>query len=463
MTTSTGALAEPADASALIDIGRVLDHGHWTGYQKFVVLLSALTIVFDGVDIQLLGIAIPSIMADWGVARSSFSALLAAGLVGMMIGAVIGGMIGDRLGRRRALIGSVLCFGLFTAASSQSDGLASFGVLRFLAGLGLGGALPNATALTSEYVPLRYRPFAVTLTIVCVPLGGALAGLVAAELLPSLGWRALFTVGGLAPVFVAFLLMLVLPESPRYLVRHPRRWPELMRILRRFGLSLPPHATFVDLAERDSAKTSTRALFSPALRRDTVALWAAFFYCLLAVYTCFNWLPSLLSGAGLSLSIASRGLAAFNLGGVAAAIGGALFIARYGSKRAMLSMATVAVASALVLMVMPITVVSATSTIVMLGITGGAINAVQTTMYALAAHVYPTTVRATGVGSASAIGRFGAISSVFVGSWALGHGGGPSFFLLIGAAMAATAIALALLRGHVPHMNHSSDRKSPSR
>jgi AAHS family 4-hydroxybenzoate transporter-like MFS transporter len=192
-------------------------------------------------------------------------------------------------------------------------------------------------------------------------------------------------------------------------------------------------------------------LFSPGLRRDTAALWAAYISCLLAVYSGFNWLPALMTGAGLGVAKASTGLAAFNLGGVAGAIGGALVIARLGSRPTMLAMAAGAIAGALVMSMMRIdSAADAGPIIVMLGITGGLINAVQTTMYALAAHVYPTAARATGVGSAAAVGRTGAILSTYAGAWTLERGGTRLFFMLIAGAMAIAMASLALIRRHIP-------------
>src|ERR1700752_1541873 len=179
-----------------VDIGHLLDDGRWSGRQKLFVLLTALTIVFDGVDNQLLGIAVPAMMRDWGVARGAFAPFLASGLIGMMIGGALAGIVGDRMGRRFALIGSVVIFGVLTAAMALVESLWALGALRFLAGLGLGGAMPNAAALASEYVPRRHRPFAITLTIVCVPLGGTLAAFVAGYVMPVFGWRTLFAIGG---------------------------------------------------------------------------------------------------------------------------------------------------------------------------------------------------------------------------------------------------------------------------
>ena len=433
-----------------IDVGKILDEGRWGGRQRLFVFLTALTLVFDGIDNQLLGVAVPAIMKDWALPRGAFAPILACGMVGMLVGGAIGGIIGDRIGRRFALIGSVLTFGLLTLALAFADNIWMLGILRFLAGLGLGGALPNATALASEYVPRRRRAFAVTLTIVCVPLGGALVALVAGRMLPTFGWRTMFAVGGLLPVIAAIILLRYLPESPRYLARRPERWPELAGILQRIGHAVPPGSTFADLGETAIARTSVGALFSPDFRRDTLALWGAFFSCLLAVYTAFNWIPSLLSDAGLGIAVASNGMAAFNLGGVAGAILGGMMISRFGSRSTMLGMSAGAIGGALVLAVMPIAVSSgALPIIVMLGYTGGLINAVQTTMYALAAHVYPTMVRATGVGTAAAVGRTGAVISTYAGSWALDAGGSHAFFVLMAAAMTSVLFCLALVRRHV--------------
>jgi AAHS family 4-hydroxybenzoate transporter-like MFS transporter len=488
--------------SHVIDIERLLDEGRWGGRQRLFVFLTALTVVFDGADNQLLGIAVPSMMRDWALARGAFAPILASGLIGMLIGGAIGGLVGDRLGRRIALIGSALVFGVTTAAVAIVDSLWMLGALRFVAGLGLGGAMPNAAALASEYVPRRHRPFAVTLTIVCVPLGGTLAAFVAGRLLPVFGWRALFGTGGLLTLVVVVLLIRFLPESPRYLARHPERWSDLARIIRQIGHDIPPDSTFAEGAsaarlpqgfgetrrsatgakaalatneagerarplprEREEttvSRVSIGALFTPDFRRDTLALAGAFFCCLLSVYTAFNWVPSMLTGAGLDLATAGTSLAAFNLGGVAGAIGGGAVITRFGSRVTMLSMSAGAVAGTLILAAMPVAAFSTTSAlplIVMLGITGGLINAVQTTMYALAAHVYPTAIRATGVGTAVAVGRSGGVLSTYAGAWALEAGGSRAFFALMAVAMTLVAGCLALVERHIPERRRLTQPK----
>jgi AAHS family 4-hydroxybenzoate transporter-like MFS transporter len=432
-----------------VDVGELVDHGPWSSYQKLLVLATALAIILDGLDNQLLGAAVPALMREWDLPRAAFAPVLTSGMAGMMIGGAIGGLVGDRLGRRVALLASVVSFGVLTILVSVADGILTLGVLRFFAGLGLGGAMPNAAALSSEYVPTRHRPFAVTLTIVCIPLGGTLAGIVGAQILPRLGWRALFLVGGILPLILSAVLWKVLPESPRYLTRHRERWSELGALLRRLGHRVDSDTVFVDSSEKAIGRVSARELLVPEFRRDTLALFASFFFCLLSVYIGTNWVPSLLTGAGFDVGVASSGLAAFNLGGVVGAVLGALLITRLGSRITMLTMTAGAIAGSVTLAAMPIAAQSAFAVLAMLAWTGGLINAVQTTMYALAAHVYPTGIRATGVGTAVAVGRIGGVLSPYAGSWALESGGAPRLFGLIAVTMSLVLLALASVRRHI--------------
>src|SRR2546425_4619256 len=337
-----------------IDVGSALDDSHWSRYQKLLVFATAMTIILDGLDNQLLGAALPALMREWSLPRPAFVPVQTSGLIGMMVGGAAGGLIGDRWGRRVALLGSVVSFGFLTILVSFAGSIAMLTALRFFAGLGLGGAMPNAAALSSEYVPRRQRPFAVTLTIVCIPVGGSLAGFVGGQILPRFGWRGLFLVGGILPLVMAAVLLKVLPESPRYLARLPERWPQLRTLLRRLGHQVADDAVFVDATEKAVTRVSPRELLVPEYRRDTLALCASFFFCLLSVYVGVNWVPSMLVGAGFDVGTASYGLTAFNLGGVVGAILGAVMIMRLGSRLTMLVMAAGAIAGAVVLAMMPI-------------------------------------------------------------------------------------------------------------
>jgi AAHS family 4-hydroxybenzoate transporter-like MFS transporter len=433
-----------------VDIGYALDDGPYTLLQKIAVVLAALSIVVDGFDSQLIGFAIPMLTKEWGITRNAFAPVVAAGLIGMGIGSAFAGLFADRFGRRWAVIGSVFVFGIATCSISLAPNVAAIAALRFIAGLGIGGALPSSTTLTAEFTPARLRTFAVTATILCVPLGGMVAGLFAAQVLPVYGWRGLFVAGGVLPLVLAIVLLAALPESPRFLARRARRWPELVKLLRRMSRDVSADASFTDVREQSAEKhVGFTALFRDGRSRDTVAIWGAFFMCLLAVYAAFSWLPSMLTSEGLSVSLAGYGLSAYNFGGVIGAVLCALAIGRYGSRWPLLLCCAGGVASAWMLLGVSATQ-NTTLMIVGLGLHGLFVNAVQSTMYALCAYVYPTSVRATGTASALAFGRVGAILSAFAGAAVITAGGAFGYLLMLGIAMAVVLVALAVVRRHIP-------------
>ncbi len=436
-----------------VDVAALIDEGRFSGYQRLLVAATALMIVLDGADNQLLSNAVPSMMRDWDLPRAAFANASAAAPFGMIIGGLLGGILGDRIGRSAALLASVACFSVLTGLIALVDGTTTLTVARFLAGLGLGGAMPNAAALTAEFVPRRQRPIAITLTIVCIPVGGVLAGLAAGHIIPAYGWRVLFAAGGVGPLMLALLLFKVLPESPRFLARVRSRWPELRSTLRRMGHHVDEAAIFVEAADGgDAPRGSIAQLFAPVLRRDTLALVGAFGSCLLAIWMAFLWIPSMLTdpAVGFAQPDASLALSLFNFGGVAGAIVGALLIQRVGSRPALLTLAALAVACALAMSAIPLTPRAWLTVMVMFAVSGALLNAVQATMYALAAHVFPTAIRGTGVGTTVAVGRIGNVAASYVGTWALSTGGPPLYFQMWAGAMALVFVFLTLIRRHIP-------------
>lgn len=439
--------------SQTVDVAGLLDASPWSRYQKLLTALGALAIIFDGFDIQILGFAIPALIKEWRAARSDFGGVLALGLAGMVAGGPLLGYIGDRFGRRRALILSVVIFGVATIATAFIHGFIGLTALRFLTGVGAGGAVPSASTLAAEFAPLRRRPAAVKLTLVCVPLGGMLGGLLAAAVLPGFGWRGLYVVGGLLPLLFALVLVAALPESPRFLARRPALWPQLVRLLTRMEMKIPAGAAFEDRAEREgAARTSLARLFSSGLARDTAGLWIAFFFCLGSIYLVFGWLPTMLVAQGLDLATASFGLAVYNFGGVIGVLAWAVLVTIVGSRGPMLSAALACAGSALALLVIPIQTHGGNMMMIAcLGLCGFLANAVQTSMYALAAHVYPTAVRATGVAYAASLGRFGGLLSSLLGASIIQPGGGAYWYALAIAMVCAFA-GLAWVRSHYPAM-----------
>ena len=437
--------------SQTVDVAALLDAGSWSTYQKLMTVLVALAVIFDGFDIQILGFAIPSLIREWHAARTTFGPVLAVGLAGMAVGGPLAGYCGDRFGRRTALIGCVIAFGLATVATALVHGFTGLTLLRFVTGMGTGGALPNASALAAEFAPLRRRATAVKLTLICFPLGGMLGGLLAAQVLPKFGWRGLYAIGGGLPLLLAVALWAILAESPRFLARRPALWPRLARVLTRMGHATPSGAFFEDRAERGSTeRASLRTLFGPGFARDTAGLWIAFFSCLGSVYLIFGWLPALLTARGLSLATASTGLAVYNLGGVLGVLVWAMLVTIFGSRGPLLSGALACAGSALALLLVPIQAHGDhVLLIACLGINGLLANAVQTSMYALAAHVYPTSVRATGVAYAATIGRVGGLLSSLLGAFVI-QAGAKTYWSVLAIAMVCAFAGLAWVRSHYP-------------
>ena len=397
----------------------------WSWRSRGVLLLLALAILFDGVDNQVLGLVAPAILAEWQLDKGVFAPVLAVGQFGMMIGTLLGGLWGDRVGRKHALMCCVFLFGATTLAMSFVGTVEALFVLRLAAGVGMGGALPNAAALAAEWTPARYRVLAVTTTIVCIPLGGVVGGALAAEILPVQGWRAMMQWAGVLPLALLLLLWRGLPIDPP---RDP--------------MPVTASATVEVVGQ-------IRGLLSRDRRHDTLALWCAFGFCLMAIYASFSWLPTMLVETGRDIAEASRGLMYFNLGGVITALLAAGLMTRSGSRRPLVLMAAVAAALSMMLLLGDIDSAPSEMLLVLLALLGGCINGVQTTLYALAAHLYPASIRATGIGAASSIGRLGGVSSAFFGAALLTAFGGAGFFVLLLIAMSVTLLALLVLRNHI--------------
>jgi AAHS family 4-hydroxybenzoate transporter-like MFS transporter len=432
-----------------IDLGKTLDEGHWSSFQKWVLFLAALAFALDGVANQSLAIAIPSLVEEWGIPRGDFAKVAALNLIGVAIGTVIGGVIGDKFGRKLGLICSIVLFGLMTGAGALATDVHTLMIVRFLDGLGIGGAIPSGAAIISEFTPIRRRSRAIAVGMVFIPVGGILAGSLGTFLLPAFGWRMVFVLIGAISVLVALLFCFMLPESPRFLLRRPDRRDELLRLLGRIGYGFSSDAVLVDRAQA-SSKAPVTALLGPETRRDTLALWTAFFFCLMASYTLFSWIPSMLREIGLGVAAANSGIMTFHIGGT---IGGFLvgfLIERTGSKASWAGLALGGVACAVALAVLLYLDAPSNVLLAVLVAEGFFIAGIHTAVYTLAAHVYPPFIRATGVGAASAFGRIGAVLSSYTGVMSLDIAGPTGFFYVIAAMLLVCFVAGTLIRNHVP-------------
>ncbi|WP_374598034.1 MFS transporter [Sphingosinicella sp.] len=414
---------------------------HWTTRQKMVLALCALAIILDGFDTQVIGFAAPALLADWPISKADLAPILGIGLAGMMLGAALGGYIADRLGRRVTMIGSVMTFGLASGAMALAGNLLELGFLRLIAGLGLGAAFPVATALVAEFTPANRRSLAISISILCVPAGGILGGLFAAPLLPVIGWRGMFVIAGVLPLCVAILLAFFLPESPSFLrsrnVARSEPEPESEEQARQPR----PHTK--------AGSSFFRTVSEKNLRADTILLWGAFTVGLLSNYLYFNWLPVLLTETGFDISASSIGLLVFNIGGVAGGLGAGLLTMRLGTRIPLSLVAGGGGLSALAIALFPLSPHDAFWLLPALALQGFCLGGTQILLYALAAHVFPVEIRATGIGIASSVGRLGAVISTTLGALVLAWGS-TGFFLTIGAAMAAGTVCILAIKRHDP-------------
>lgn len=437
------------ESTTPVDLGKTLDEGHWSSYQKWVLALAALAFALDGVANQSLSITIQSLVAEWGVPRAAFAKVAALNLIGVAVGTAIGGVIGDRFGRKLGLICSIVLFGCMTAAGALAWSVESLMLIRFLDGLGIGGAIPSGAALISEFTPTRRRSRAISIGMVFIPVGGIVAGSLGTFLLPAFGWRMVFVLIGILSVLVALLFCFVLPESPRFLLRQQRR-PELLKLLGRFGYGFSSDVVLTDNAHTQNNKAPMSALLGPDTRRDTLALWTAFFFCLMASYTMFSWIPSMLREVGLSLAGSNSGVMAFHLGGAVGGLVVGFVIERAGSKASWAGLGLGSVVCAITLALLLLAQAPASALLLVLVVAGFFIAGIHTAIYTIAAHAYPSFIRATGVGAAAAFGRIGAVLSSYTGVMSLDIAGPTGFFFVIAAMLAICFVAGTMIRNHLP-------------
>lgn len=396
-----------------IDVQAFIDERRFGRFQLRVVVLCGICMLLDGYDAQAIGYVAPSIVQAWHVSRASLTPVFVAGLVGLMLGALAFGPVADRIGRRPVLLACVLAFGIASLATATADSVRSLVAFRFLTGLGLGGAMPNAIALTTEYGPRRTRHTAVMLMFCGFSLGAALGGVAAAGLIAHVGWKAVFVVGGAVPLAALALLVPLLPESIRYLVVRGDRGDRVAALLARIDpAARPDPASAFTVEERAPGGLAVKRLFTEGRARFTLLVWVLFFMSLLDLYLLTSWLPTIIHDAGVAVRSAVLITTLFQVGGMI----GALVLGRLFDRYApFFSLALTYVgAGAFVLLIGAVGTSAALLAATVFGagfcVVGGQIGA-----NALTADSYPTAIRSTGVGWALGVGRIGSIVGPVVG------------------------------------------------
>ncbi|WP_058913831.1 MFS transporter [Entomohabitans teleogrylli] len=388
------------------DLQALIDASPIRAIQWRVVICCFLVVMMDGFDTAAIGFIAPDIRQHWALSAADLAPLFGAGLLGLTGGALLCGPLSDRFGRKRVIEWCVAFFGLLSLVSAFSPDLQTLVILRFLTGLGLGGAMPNTITMTSEFLPARRRGALVTLMFCGFTLGSALGGIVSAQLVHSIGWQGILVLGGVLPLALFVGLLFLLPESPRWQVRHNQPQQKIAATLSRIAGEQYRNAHFY-LDEPASHKgSSVGALFRGRSIVVTLMLWVVFFMSLMIIYLLSSWMPTLLNHRGIDLQHASWITAAFQIGGTL----GAMLLGWMMDRLNPYWVLAVSYLLGAVCIVM-IGLSESSLWIMALAIfgTGIGISGSQVGLNALSATLYPTQCRATGVSWANAVGRCGAI------------------------------------------------------
>lgn len=393
MTTST------------VNVNAVIDQAKFTPFHWSILLWCLLIIIFDGYDLVIYGVVLPLLMQEWSLTSVQAGMLASTALCGMMFGAMLFGALADKIGRKNVILICVTLFSGFTFLGAFASNPFEFGILRFLAGLGIGGVMPNLVALTSEYAPKRIRSTLVGTMFSGYAIGGILSALIGSYLVESQGWQIMFLIAGI-PLLLLPVMWKFLPESLTFLVKTGKT-EQAQNIIQKISpeQAITRNTKLMLNEENIPTGSSVKGLFQQGRAFNTLMFWVLFFMCLLMVYALSSWLPKLMLAAGYSLGKSILFLLALNVGAMIGSIGGGILSDKFHLKPVILSMLMAGVAALIGLgFNSPAYVLYGLVTVA-----GAATIGTSILLYSYVAQYYPLSVRSTGIGCASGVGRIGAI------------------------------------------------------
>lgn len=397
-----------------INVSKIVDDAELGPFHWGLIVLTSLCLIMDGFDVQAMGYVAPVLIREWHVPNSALGPVFSAALIGVLFGSLGCSMLADRFGRRPLLIAGSLYFAVTTMLTAQAQTIEQMLAIRFIAGLGLGGMMPNAMALVGEYSPKKSRVVIMMIISTGFTAGAALGGLVAAWLIPAFGWRAVFYFGGMIPLVIGILMFKYLPESLQYLVLRGKSKETVRHWLMRMNPRATPPSLSAEYSVHESKLAGVPAahLFRAGRGPTTVLLWTVNFMNLLNLYFLSSWIPTVVRDAGYTTRTAVLAGTMVQIGGTVGPFVTGWFITRFGFVRTLtvsFLMASVSIAA----IGQPwLSLAMLFAVIFMAGwcVVGG-----QPGINSLAAMYYPTYLRSTGIGWGLGIGRIGAIVGPFFG------------------------------------------------
>lgn len=393
MTTST------------VNVNAVIDQAKFTPFHWSILLWCLLIIIFDGYDLVIYGVVLPLLMQEWSLTSVQAGMLASTALCGMMFGAMLFGALADKIGRKNVILICVTFFSGFTFLGAFASNPFEFGILRFLAGLGIGGVMPNLVALTSEYAPKRIRSTLVGTMFSGYAIGGILSALIGSYLVESEGWQIMFLIAGI-PLLLLPVIWKFLPESLTFLVKTGKT-DQAHSIIQKISpeQSIGINTRLVLNEDNVPTGSSVKGLFQQGRAFNTLMFWVLFFMCLLMVYALSSWLPKLMLAAGYSLGKSILFLFALNVGAMIGSIGGGILSDKFHLKPVIMGMLMAGVVALIGLgFNSPAYILYGLVTVA-----GAATIGTSILLYSYVAQYYPLSVRSTGIGCASGVGRIGAI------------------------------------------------------
>ena len=404
-----------------------------------VALLCMVAQIFDGFDISAIGMAVPALIKAWGQPGAAFANTFVMSSVGIMIGALASGPIGDRVGRKPVLIASLVLLAASSLACTQAGSIQELVWLRLITGMGIGTLMPATVALSSDYLPERLRAAGIMVVFTGAPLGGFLGGMIVARLLPSYGWPVIFWIGGIAPLLLIPVVMLWLPESPRFLLAKGRLTDSGRRLMRQLGIDPETKPQEVDV----SRGNPVAGLFRDGLGPTTILVWILFFSNLLSMYLIGYWMPTILSLSGLSPADSVFAAALREAGPLVSVFLIAPLSTTYGAPNVLRVTLFLGIICIALIGLAELPYLALLAVIFLVGcFTVGS----QTGMNGMTAALYPARIRNTGMAWALGIGRLGGIAGPYLGGLLLAEGLPPrQIFLVACLSAAAATIAVTAL------------------